>query len=44
MYLQLSAWHEMIRTVTKDVTVEAGKVTSMDFQLKKRKLSVMDRL
>jgi plastocyanin len=34
---KLSAWHEKLRTVTKDVTVEAGKTTSVDFQLKKRK-------
>ncbi len=34
---KLSAWHEKLRTVTKDVTVEASKTTSMDFQLKKRK-------
>lgn len=34
---KLSAWHEKLRTVTKDVTIEAGKTTSMDFQLKKRK-------
>ncbi|MHC4270307.1 MAG: carboxypeptidase regulatory-like domain-containing protein [Planctomycetota bacterium] len=34
---KLSAWHEKLKTVTKDVTVEAGKTSSMDFQLKKRK-------
>ncbi len=34
---KLSAWHEKLRTVTKDVTIEAGKTTNVDFQLKKRK-------
>ena len=34
---KLSAWHEKLRTITKDVTIEAGKTTSVDFQLKKRK-------
>ncbi|MBT6049717.1 MAG: hypothetical protein HOG49_23195 [Candidatus Scalindua sp.] len=34
---KLKAWHEKLKTITKDVTVEAGKTTSMDFQLKKRK-------
>ncbi len=34
---KLSAWHEKLRTVTKDVTIVAGKTTSMDFQLNKRK-------
>ena len=34
---KLSAWHEKLKTVTKDVTVEAGKTTNIDFQLKKRK-------
>ncbi|KHE91766.1 MAG: carboxypeptidase regulatory-like domain-containing protein [Candidatus Scalindua rubra] len=34
---KLSAWHETLKTLTKDVTVEAGKTTSVDFQLKKRK-------
>lgn len=30
---KLSAWHEKLRTVTKDVTVEAGKTTSVGFEL-----------
>ncbi len=34
---KLSAWHEKLRTVTKDVTIETEKTTSVDFQLKKRK-------
>ncbi|GAX61366.1 plastocyanin [Candidatus Scalindua japonica] len=34
---KLSAWHEKLKTITKDVTLKAGKTTSMDFQLKKRK-------
>jgi len=34
---KLSAWHERLKTITKDVTVEAGKTASVDFQLKKRK-------
>lgn len=34
---KLSAWHETLKTITKDITVEAGKTTSIDFQLKKRK-------
>ena len=34
---KLNAWHEKLQTVTKEVTVEAGKITSVDFQLKKRK-------
>jgi plastocyanin len=34
---KLSAWHEKLKTITKDVTVEAGKTTNVDFQLKKRK-------
>lgn len=34
---KLKAWHEKLRTITKDVAVEAGKTTSVDFQLKKRK-------
>ncbi|MCR4289532.1 MAG: carboxypeptidase regulatory-like domain-containing protein [Candidatus Scalindua sp.] len=34
---KLSAWHETLKTLTKDVTVKAGKMTSVDFQLKKRK-------
>jgi len=34
---KLSAWHEKLRTVTKDVTVAANKMTNVDFQLKKRK-------
>ena len=34
---KLSAWHERLRTITKDVTIEAGKTTSVDFQMKKRK-------
>ncbi len=34
---QVSAWHEKLRTVTKDVTVEAGKEANVDFNLKKKK-------
>ncbi len=34
---KLSAWHERLKTITKDVTIEAGKTASVDFQLKKRK-------
>ncbi len=34
---KLKAWHEKLKTITKEVTVEVGKTTSMDFQLKKRK-------
>ncbi len=34
---KLNAWHEKLKTVSKEVTVEAGKTTSVDFQLKKRK-------
>ncbi len=34
---KLSAWHEKLRTVTKDITIEAGKTKNADFQLKKRK-------
>jgi plastocyanin len=34
---KLSAWHEKLRTITKDVTIEAGKTTSVNFQLMKRK-------
>lgn len=34
---KVSAWHEKLRTVTNDVTVEAGKVSSIDFSLKKKK-------
>jgi len=34
---KLSAWHERLRTITKDVTIETGKTTSVDFQMKKRK-------
>ena len=34
---KLNAWHESLRTVSKEVTVEAGKTASVDFQLKKRK-------
>jgi len=34
---KLSAWHERLKTITKDVTIEAGKTASVDFNLKKRK-------
>ncbi|GJQ58584.1 MAG: hypothetical protein D8M57_09040 [Candidatus Scalindua sp. AMX11] len=34
---KLNAWHEKLKTVSKEVTVEAGKTTKVDFQLKKRK-------
>ncbi len=34
---KLNAWHETLRTVSKEVTVEAEKATTVDFQLKKRK-------
>ena len=34
---KLSAWHERLKTITKDVTIEAGKTANVDFQLKKRK-------
>ncbi len=34
---KVSAWHEKLRTVTKDVTVEAGKAANADFNLKKKK-------
>ncbi len=34
---KLNAWHESLRTVSKEVTVEAGKATTVNFQLKKRK-------
>jgi hypothetical protein len=34
---KLSTWHEKLRTVTKDVTVDAGKTASVGFELKKRK-------
>lgn len=34
---KLSAWHEKLRTVTEDVTVEAGKTASVNFLLKKKK-------
>ncbi len=34
---KLSAWHEKMRTVTHDVTVEAGKASNVDFNLKKKK-------
>lgn len=34
---KLSAWHEKLRTVTKDLKVEAGKASNIDFSLKKRK-------
>lgn len=34
---KVSAWHEKLRTVTKDVTVEAGKTANADFNLKKKK-------
>ena len=34
---KLNAWHERLKTITKDVTIEAGKTANVDFQLKKRK-------
>lgn len=34
---KVSAWHEKLRTVTKDVTVEAGKTANVDYNLKKKK-------
>ncbi len=34
---KVSAWHEKLRTVTKDVTVESGKASNVDFNLKKKK-------
>ncbi|MCR4289505.1 MAG: carboxypeptidase regulatory-like domain-containing protein [Candidatus Scalindua sp.] len=34
---KVSAWHEKLQTVTHDVTVEAGKTTTVDFDLKKKK-------
>jgi len=34
---KVSAWHEKLRTVTKDVTVESGKTSNVDFNLKKKK-------
>ncbi len=34
---KLCAWHERLKTITKEVTIEAGKTANVDFQLKKRK-------
>ncbi len=34
---KISAWHEKLRTVTQDVTVETGKTSNVDFSLKKKK-------
>ncbi len=34
---KLNAWHERLRTITKDVTVETGKTANVDFFLKKKK-------
>lgn len=34
---KLSAWHEKMQTVTVDVTVEAGKASNVDFDLKRKK-------
>jgi len=34
---KVSAWHEKLRTVTQDVTVEAGKASNVDYNLKKKK-------
>ena len=34
---KVSAWHEKLRTVTQDVTVEAGKTANVDYNLKKKK-------
>ena len=34
---KVSAWHEKLRTVTKEVTEEAGKAANVDYNLKKKK-------
>jgi plastocyanin len=34
---KLKTWHEKLRVVTKDITVEAGKTINVSFELKKRK-------
>ena len=34
---KVSAWHEKLRTITQDVTVEAGKTSNVDYNLKKKK-------
>lgn len=34
---KLKAWHEKLRTITKDIKIEAGKTLNIDFSLKKRK-------
>ena len=34
---KVSAWHEKLRTITQDVTVEAGKTANADYNLKKKK-------
>jgi plastocyanin len=34
---KVSAWHEKLRTITQDVTVEAGKTANVDYNLKKKK-------
>ncbi len=34
---KLSAWHEKLRTVTKEVIIEAGKTKDVSFVLKKKK-------
>ena len=34
---KVSAWHEKLKTVTHDVTVESGKTANADFDLKKKK-------
>jgi hypothetical protein len=34
---KLKTWHEKLKSVTQDVTVEGGKTTEVSFKLKKRK-------
>ncbi len=34
---KLKTWHEKLKSVTQDVTVEGGKTTEVSFRLKKRK-------
>jgi hypothetical protein len=34
---KLKTWHEKLKTVEQDVTVEGGKVVGVSFILKKRK-------
>jgi hypothetical protein len=35
---KLTAWHEKLMTITKDVTVKSGKTASVGFFLKKESL------